>query len=94
MQLMQRPPWDTHDFKVKMLDWSPSRGSRLSYTCRWCGRRFCCFSLTRQGTWAVDGNAHALEDAVSERWLSERCPRLFSAGDDEDRQRLREASAP
>src|SRR5215469_10907252 len=26
-------PWDTHDFAIRMLDWSATRGSRLAHTC-------------------------------------------------------------
>jgi hypothetical protein len=88
MEILQKVPWDTHDFKVKMLDWSAARGSRLAYTCRWCGRRFCRFSIVGQGTWAVDHDGHALEGAVTDRWLLEKCPRAFGATDDEDRKRL------
>jgi hypothetical protein len=80
--------WATHDFKVKMLDWSGARGSRLAYTCRLCGRKFCLFTILNQGTWAVDGEGRALETAVSSRWLNEGCPRLFNTKDDEDRKRL------
>jgi hypothetical protein len=83
-----RKPWETHDFKVKMLDWSAARGSRLAYTCRFCGRGFCSFTIQNQGAWATDGSGRALESAVSERWLSEQCPRLAISGDDEDRKRL------
>jgi hypothetical protein len=36
----------------------------------------------------VDGEGHALEPVVSDRWLSEDCPRLFNPNDDEDRKRL------
>jgi len=83
-----KKPWDTHDFKVKMLDWSAARGSRLAYTCRYCGRRFCSFTLQNHSAWATDGDGRALEGAVNDRWLSEQCPRLFNAKDDEDRKRL------
>jgi hypothetical protein len=83
-----KKPWATHDFKVKMLDWSAARGSRLAYTCRFCGRRFCCFTIQNHGAWATDGDGRALESTVSQRWLSEHCPRAFSASDDEDRKRL------
>jgi hypothetical protein len=80
--------WQTHDFTVKMLDWSAARGSRLSYRCRRCGRSFQHFSATRQGMWAVDGTGRALERGISAKWLSEECPRLFNIKDDEDRKRL------
>jgi hypothetical protein len=93
MRGIQKSPWETHDFKVKMLDWSVARGSRLAYTCRLCGRRFCRFTVSTQGTWAVDGEARALDDAVTHRWLSENCPRLYQASDDKDRECLREAAA-
>jgi hypothetical protein len=80
--------WDTHDFSVKMLDWSATRGSRLAYTSRNCGRTFCHYTILSQKAWAVDGMGRALEQKVSDRWLSECCPRWSSAQDDEDRARL------
>jgi hypothetical protein len=80
--------WETHDFAVKMLDWSAVRRSRLLYKCRRCGRNFCHFSAASRNTWAVDGDGRALEGIVSNRWLSEPCPRLFSVKDDEDRKLL------
>ena len=80
--------WATHDFKVKMLDWSAARGSRLAYTCRLCGRKFCLFTILNHGTWAVDGEGRALESVVSSRWLGENCPRLLNLGDEDDRKRL------
>jgi len=85
--------WETHDFKVKMLDWSAARGSRLAYTCRFCGRRFCCFTIHNRGAWATDGEGRPLESMVSDRWLSEQCPRSVSASDDQDRKRLSKAFA-
>jgi hypothetical protein len=85
--------WETHDFAVKMLNWSAARGSRLLYRCRRCGRNFCHFSAASRNTWAVDGEGRALEGIVSERWLLERCPGLFSVKDDEDRKRLAKAVA-
>lgn len=85
--------WATHDFAVKMLDWSAARGSRLAYTCRRCGRRFCDFTAESRVGWAVDGEGRTLERTVSDRWLSEECPRLFSVKDDEDRKRLSKAVA-
>jgi hypothetical protein len=82
--------WDTHDFKVKMLDWSAARGSRLVHTCRRCGRGFCRFSQLTHGLWAIDGEGRRLEDSVSSRWLSVACPRITTANDNRDRKRLRE----
>src|SRR5215472_2884392 len=90
MQVNEKTPWDSHDFKVKMLDWSATRGSRLAYSCRRCGRVFCRFSIANQETWAVDEQGRALETVVSRRWLSERCPPLMNIQDVEDRKRLRE----
>jgi len=83
--------WETHDFAVKMLDWSAARGSRLAYRCRRCGRNFRHFAAAGRNMWAVDGEGRTLEGIVSDRWLSEECPRLFSAKDDEDRKRLSKA---
>jgi hypothetical protein len=80
--------WESHDFRVKMLDWSAARGSRLAYTCRRCGRNFCHFAVPSQGPWAVDREGRALEMIVSNRWLSQECPRLFNATDDDDRKQL------
>lgn len=83
--------WGTHDFVVKMLDWSATRGSRLAYRCRRCGRSFHHFTATSRDMWAIDGEGRALEGSVSDRWLSEGCPRVFSVKDDEDRKRLYKA---
>jgi hypothetical protein len=88
---LELKPWNTHDFKVKQLDWSATRGSRLAFSCRFCGRRFCNFTVSSNGTWAVDGDGRALEDAVSKRWLAEKCTRLYGAADDDDRKRLSKA---
>jgi len=84
--------WDTHDFAVKMLDWSAARGSRLAHTCRRCDRAFCPFALLSHGVWATDGEGRPLENSVTNRWLSEACPRIISENDDKDRKRLREAT--
>ena len=80
--------WATHDFTVKMLDWSAARGSRLAYSCRRCGRKFCLFSLVSRDAWAIDGEGRQLDSMISNRWLAEACPRSFSARDDEDRKQL------
>ena len=88
-----RPLWETHDFKVKMLDWSAARGSRLRFSCRLCARDFCHFTTVNNGRWAVDSQGRPLETAVSARWLSESCPRIFTANDDEDRKKLRDVVA-
>jgi hypothetical protein len=80
--------WETHDFAVKMIAWSATRGSTLQYRCRRCGRSFHQFTTTSRDIWAVDGEGRALERIVSDRWLSDECPRLFSAKDEEDRKRL------
>lgn len=79
---------ETHDFAVKMLAWSAARGSTLEYRCRRCGRRFHQMTVERRGIWAVDGEGRPLESVVTDRWLSDKCPRLFSVKDDEDRKRL------
>lgn len=92
MQLNQRSSWGTHDFKVKMLDWSTFQGSRLGYTCRRCSRKFYHFTVLKQGTGAVDGESRALENAVTDRWLSQECPRHQSPTDYEDRKRLHKAA--
>lgn len=85
--------WATHDFAVKMLDWSAARGSRLAYRCRRCGRNFQHFSLASRNVWAVDDQRRPLEDIVSNRWLSEACPRISGVRDDEDRRRLLKPTA-
>jgi len=59
MHSTERSSWVTHDFKVKMLEWSAFRGSHLAHTCRRCGRACRLFTLLRQGTWAVDGEGCA-----------------------------------
>ena len=80
--------WKTHDFTVKMLAWSAVRGSTLEYRCRRCGRNFHQFSAASRTVWAVNGEGQALEDGVSDRWLSDPCPRVFRVKDEEDRERL------
>jgi hypothetical protein len=89
--------WNTHDFKVKMIDWSAVRGSRLAYTCRRCGRMFSHFAIVtaqNRGAWAIDGEGRVLDRLVSNRWLSEECPRLFKGEDDQDRKQLSNRSFP
>lgn len=83
--------WKTHDFAVKMLAWSALRGSTLEYRCCRCGRNFHQFTAASRNVWAVDGEGRTLEDLVSDRWLSDKCPRAFSVNDDEDRKRLPKA---
>ena len=85
--------WDSHDFTVKMLDWSAARGSRLAHRCRRCGRSFHRFSAASRDIWAVDAEGRALEAVISDRWLSEQCPRIFSVKDDEERRRLSKPAA-
>jgi hypothetical protein len=87
MRDKEKRSWDTHDFKVKMLDWSASRGSRLVFTCCRCGRAYCRFAIERRLPWAVDGEGRALVNAVSDRWLSEDCSRASNGKDDQDRMR-------
>jgi len=82
--------WDTHDFKVRMLDWSAARGSRLAHTCRRCGRRFYRFPSLTHGVWAMDSEGRALESAVTNLWLSQPCPRVFDKSDEGDRKRVHE----
>jgi hypothetical protein len=89
--------WNTHDFKVKMVDWSAVRGSRLAYTCRRCGRMFSEFAIAtahNRGAWAIDGEGRVLDRLVSNKWLLEECPRLFKPKDDEDRKQLASRSVP
>jgi len=90
---MTKDTWDTHDFKVKMLDWSAARGSRLAHTCRRCGRGFCGYTILGHGIWAIDVEGRALENSVSNQWLLEACPRVTSDNDDRDRKRLRDSAA-
>jgi hypothetical protein len=85
--------WGTHDFSVKMLDWSAGRGSRLAYTCRRCGREFCLFSAVSRDPWAIGGEGRPLDSMISSRWLAEECPRSFNARDDEDRKQLSKSGA-
>jgi hypothetical protein len=40
-------------------------------------------------TWAVNDQGLALQEAVTERWLTEDCLRRPGADDDSDRKRLR-----
>ena len=87
---MTESQWNSHDFKVKMLDWSAARGSRLAHTCRRCGRGFCRYTVLSHGIWAIDGEGRALENNVSNQWLSEDCPRATNVTDEEDRKRLRD----
>ncbi len=90
MANMTENPWNTHDFKVKMLDWSAARGSRLAHTCRRCGRGFSRFTVLSHGVWAIDGEGRTLETVVSNQWLSEDCPRVTNENDDKNRKRLRD----
>jgi hypothetical protein len=85
--------WKSHDFAAKMLSWSEAQGSTLEYRCRRCGRSFRQFTAGRRGTWAVDREGRELEGGVSDRWLSDECPRLFNGKDDEDRKRLSKPAA-
>ncbi len=87
---MTENQWNTHDFKVKMLDWSAARGSQLAHTCRRCGRRFIRFTAVTHGAWAIDGENRALDNTVSSQWLSQACPRVANATDDGDRKHLRD----
>jgi hypothetical protein len=85
--------WNTHDFKVKMIDWSAARGSRLAHTCRRCGRGFGRFTAVGFGIWAIDSEGRTLETVVSNQWLSEACPTISIENDDRDRKRLRDPIA-
>jgi hypothetical protein len=89
---MSENQWATHDFKVKMLDWSAARGSRLAHMCRRCGRGFSRFTALSHGVWAIDAEGRALETAVSSQWLAEACPRGAVEKDDKDRKRLRDTA--
>lgn len=84
--------WGSHDFKVKMLDWSAARGSRLAHMCRRCGRGFSRFTVLSHGVWAIDSEGRALENSVSSQWLAEACPRVANESDDKDRKRLRDTA--
>ncbi len=90
---MTEDQWATHDFKVKMLDWSAARGSRLAHMCRRCGRGFSRFTVLSHGVWAIDSEGRALESSVSSHWLSEACPRATNEDDDKERKRLRDPAA-
>lgn len=85
--------WQTHDFAVKMIAWSASRGSTLKYRCRRCGRDFHQFTAASHDMWAVDGEGRPLQSIISNRWLAEGCPRSFCATDDEDRKQLSSSAA-
>lgn len=77
-----------------MLDWTAARGSRLAYSCRHCGRRFCHFTILNQGAWAVNGDdGWASENSISDHWFGEQCPRLLNITDDDDRKRLSRLAA-
>jgi hypothetical protein len=84
--------WNTHDFAVKMLDWSAVRGFWRAHICRRCDRAFCPFALLSHGVWATDGEGRPLENSVTNRWLSEACFRIISENDDKDRKRLRKGT--
>ncbi len=94
MAIRVKSPWGTHDFKVKTLEGATggAGGSRLGFTCRKCDRQFSQTPLNRR-TWAINEAGMALESAVTDRWLSEVCPRL-PAVTDEDRKRLRSPARP
>jgi len=87
---MTERPWDTHDFRVRMLDWSSARGSRLAHICRRCGRGFSRFVRLSDGVWAIDADGRALETAVTDHWLAETCSHGGGENDDSDRKRLRD----
>jgi hypothetical protein len=80
--------WESHDFAVKMLDWSAVQGSKLAYRCRRCGRSFQQFTAASRDIWAVDDEGRGLASSVSNQWLSGDCPRRFSPKDDDDRKQL------
>jgi hypothetical protein len=88
----ERPPWESHEFRVKTLDGSAAGagGARLGFSCRNCGRKFAQTPATRR-TWAVNDAGLALDDAVTDRWLDENCLRHPGATDDDDRKLLRRA---
>jgi len=88
----ERPPWESHEFRVKTLDGSAAGagGARLGFSCRNCGRKFAQTPATRR-TWAVNDAGLALDDAVTDRWLDENCLRHPGATDDDDRKPLRRA---
>ena len=91
-RLDEKPPWDSHEFRVKTLDGTAAGagGARLGFSCRNCGRKFAQTPATRR-TWAVNDAGLALDDAVTDRWLDENCLRHPGATDDDDRKLLRRA---
>lgn len=96
MVMRAKSPWGTHDFKVKTLEGltaASGGGLRLGFTCRKCGRKFSQTPSLNHRTWAVSDQGMALESGITDRWLSEDCPRNAAASDDDDRKRLRGAVA-
>jgi hypothetical protein len=89
-RIEEKPPWDSHEFRVKTLDTTAAGagGARLGFSCRNCGRKFAQTPATRR-TWAVNDAGLALDDAVTDRWLDENCLRHPGATDDDDRKLLR-----
>ena len=92
--MKERTGWLTHDFRVKTLEGSTSGagGSRLGFTCRDCGRKFHQTSGNWR-TWAVNDQGVALQEGVTSRWLTEDCLRRPGTTDEDDRQRIRTATA-
>jgi hypothetical protein len=80
----------SRDLAVKKLDWSAARGSRWNIPAAAAAARFVAspFSPTVYGQLKARGRT--LENLVTNRWLSEACPRTTSEKDDRDRKRLRE----
>jgi len=83
-----KSPWESHDWKVKTLEFHPSNGSRLGFTCRSCERKFS-YTTGNNRAWAVNGEFVALADDISTRWLAQPCQGRPGHDDDADRLQLK-----
>jgi hypothetical protein len=92
--IQNKTPWESHDWKVKTLESiSAGGGSKLSYTCRACERKFT-YTSANNRAWATSDDGTALADEVSARWLAQRCPRLPGERDDRDRMTFKYQPKP